>query len=72
MHVTYDPVADMAYIYLADIAPGGVRTSVVIEDQELRGDLVIDLDADGRILGVEVFRPREQLPAPLLAAARRP
>lgn len=65
--VSYDPEVDTSYISLAQIGPGdAVR-------QETHGtDFVLDFDADGRLLGLEVFTARSRLVPDLLAEARGP
>lgn len=67
MRVTYDAVADMAYIYLVDeIKPGeAVRQAVAGDDTAA----VLDLDAEGRVLGIELSGRR--LHPALLAVAER-
>lgn len=71
MRVTYDNVADMAYIYVKDpIPPGAAVERVIVGDVEAI-DLVLDYDAKGRILGIEVFHPRTQLPPEVLEAAEQ-
>ncbi len=70
MKLTYDGEADMAYLYIAeDVADGEAAVTVVVDDEDLRGDLAVDLDADGRVLGIEIFNPREQLRPDVLASA---
>jgi uncharacterized protein YuzE len=69
MRVTFDTVADMGYIYLVDeIQPGqAVRQVIAGEDEAF----VLDLDEQGRLLGVEVFGAGNRLPPALLAIAER-
>jgi uncharacterized protein YuzE len=69
MRVTYDAAADMGYIYLVDeIKPGeAVRQVIAGEDEAF----VLDLDAQGRLLGIEVFGAGTQLHPNLLAIAER-
>ncbi|SFI90296.1 DUF2283 domain-containing protein [Methylobacterium brachiatum] len=43
----YDPTVDALYIRLAD--------AHVVESEELRPGLIVDLDAEGRIVGVEIL-----------------
>lgn len=66
---TYDAEANMAYIYLVEeIGPGeAVR-------QEIAGDdmtAVLDFDAQGRLLGVELFDARSRLHPDLMAIAEK-
>jgi uncharacterized protein YuzE len=65
--MTYNAVADMGYIYLVDeIQPGhAVRQVIAGEDKAF----VLDLDAQGRLLGVEVFGAGGRLHPDLLAGA---
>lgn len=46
---TYDPEADAAYVRLA---PAGVR---VADTREVEPGIVLDLDAEGRLVGIEVL-----------------
>lgn len=56
MRVTYDPSARAGYIYLTGtIEPGGVKTSVPV--RECNGNIVLDFDGDGRLVGIEVLDP---------------
>lgn len=72
MKLSYDGEADMAYLYITeDVADGEAAASVQVDEEELRGDLVLDLDADGRVLGIEIFNPRAQLRPDVLAGAVR-
>lgn len=50
---TYDPEADAAYFRLAD---GKVHDS-----EEVADDVVLDFDAEGRVLGVEVLNASKTL-----------
>jgi uncharacterized protein YuzE len=67
MRITYDEAAGMAYIYLlGDIAPGAaVRQAIAGDDMAA----VVDFDADGRVLGVEL--PLDRLHPDLLAIAEQ-
>jgi uncharacterized protein YuzE len=58
MRIKYDPTADAAYVYLVDrIQPGEAKSQLVALD----GDVVVDLDADGRLLGIEVLHAKRRL-----------
>lgn len=51
MKFEYDKDVDAAYIYLVHpISDGAVKKSV-----ELSDDIVIDLDVDGKLLGIEIL-----------------
>lgn len=59
--VTYDAEADAAYIRFS---PG-----TVAESEEVSDGIVLDYDADGRILGMEVLQARTHLSPDLLEKA---
>ncbi|WP_297520566.1 DUF2283 domain-containing protein [Thermococcus sp.] len=50
--VRYDPDIDILYIRLSDKKPA---------DADMRGDIVIDLDEEGNVVGFEIWRAREIL-----------
>ncbi|KAA5805186.1 DUF2283 domain-containing protein [Alkalicaulis satelles] len=50
----YDKEADAAYLRLTD--------AKVVESDEVAADIVIDLDADNRIVGIEVLHASQRLP----------
>jgi uncharacterized protein YuzE len=70
MRLTYDAEADAAYLELEDIAEGSAVENVVVERPGL-GDIVLDFDADGRLLGVEVIGATTLLPTTVLSAAEK-
>jgi uncharacterized protein YuzE len=59
MHVkvTYDGSADAAYVYLAEFGAGASKEQV----EALEGRVILDLDAEGRLLGLEVLTARTML-----------
>ncbi|WP_067721400.1 DUF2283 domain-containing protein [Nocardia yamanashiensis] len=66
--VTYDPVADAAYIYLThEILPGGVAKTVSVDPMTIGGMVNLDLDAEGRIVGIEVLGAKSRLDPHLLS-----
>jgi uncharacterized protein YuzE len=69
MRIEYDAAANMAYVYLVDrIAPGeAVQQMIAGEDTTA----VLDLDAQGRVLGIELFDARGRLRPELLDAAEK-
>jgi len=69
MRVTYDDEANAAYLELEDdVAEGSAVENVVVE-RPGRGDIVLDFDADGRLLGVEVIGATKLLHTAVLNAA---
>lgn len=70
MKVTYDSEADAAYVAIVDAArPGDAVAQVEVDDPRLLGQLVIDLDPSGRILGFEIFSAGAQVDSGTLASA---
>ena len=70
MRITYDPKADAAYIYLVDeIRPGGVARTYPCDPREVNGQINLDFDSEGRLLGIEVLDARRKLPEDLLRGA---
>lgn len=62
MYITYDPETDSAYISLIPAEAGFVhRTAVGLQDCEDLGDaaedIILDLDEEGRLVGIEVRSP---------------
>ena len=58
----YDVDADAAYFMVADsIGPGEAVVQVEVEDERLRGQVILDLDKDGFLLGVEIVGASVQL-----------
>ncbi|MEU2181472.1 DUF2283 domain-containing protein [Streptomyces thermolilacinus] len=67
MRVTYDAEADMAYIQLVErIEPGEAVRQVPAGDGTTA---VLDFDAEGRLLGVELSGAARTLHPDLMAAA---
>jgi uncharacterized protein YuzE len=73
MRITYDAAADAAYVSLVGtIADGESATQIhSITTPGDRGEVALDFDADGRLLGIEVLRASAVLPAAVLADAMR-
>lgn len=51
--ISYDPEADAVYVPLSDITP--------VEASEVAPGVVLDLDADGRVVGIELQSARTTL-----------
>ena len=67
MRVTLHEDVDAAYIFLTEPSPGYVTRSVTAEP----GSIVLDFDADGRLVGIEVLDASTRLPGAVLDAAER-
>ena len=57
----YDPATDAAYLRFSE--------NSVSESEEVAKGVVLDYDADGRMVGMEVLEARRHLPADTLVAA---
>lgn len=70
--ITYEKFTDMAYIYLKDpIEPGESATTYEVDAKELKHSIILDIDKDGRLLGIEVFEASSMLPQALLNQAEK-
>ncbi|RWK41961.1 MAG: DUF2283 domain-containing protein [Mesorhizobium sp.] len=61
LKLEYDPEANAAYIRFSSEA--------IQESEEVSAGIVLDYDAEGHIVGMEVLDAREHLPAAILKAA---
>jgi uncharacterized protein YuzE len=73
MRATYDTDVDAAYVSLKEIAAGEARHQVVVQADALASgsEIILDLDADGRPIGIEVLGARNGLPSELLKVAKQ-
>ena len=72
MRVTYDGEANAAYVYLQDkISPGAVKRSYVCNHDGLDGEIILDVDENNRLIGIEVLHASNRMPSPLLEGAER-
>ena len=70
--MTYDPEADAAFVYLADrIGPGEAPRSLMCDLEIQEGAVILLLDDDGRVLGIELLGASRLLPPDVLASALR-
>jgi uncharacterized protein YuzE len=73
MRVTYDASVDAAYVHLTGAIGDGEVASQIhsLLTPGDRGEVVLDFDAEGRLLGIEVLNASAVLPAAVLAGAER-
>jgi len=64
MKITFDKEADAAYIYFKDISEGEVKTTISLNDS-----VNIDLDTEGKTLGIEILNASKNLPQSALKSA---
>lgn len=55
MEIAYDAEVDAAYLPLTDIAPGEAVRQVFVQDVPAPADIILDFNADGRLLGIEII-----------------
>jgi uncharacterized protein YuzE len=71
MRMTFDPEADAAYVYIADEITSGAAVENLVVEREGKGDIVLDFDSNGRLLGVEIIGAEALLDPDILATADR-
>lgn len=64
MKITFDKEADAVYIYLKDISQGEVDKTISLNES-----INIDLDKEGKALGIEVLDASKNLPQSTLKSA---
>jgi uncharacterized protein YuzE len=70
VRITYDEVANAAYIYLGpQAADAWVARTYPCDPVEVDGMINLDFDASGRLGGIEVLDARAKLAPELLAIA---
>jgi len=61
MRIIYDRSVDAAYIYLTDIKPGGAKKTYLCDPRKA-GEINLDFDGNGRLLGIEILDASKKLP----------
>jgi uncharacterized protein YuzE len=69
MKVTHSVGTDQAYIALKNIGPGESAYQHLVSDSHLAATVVLDVDAEGRLLGVDVLSASVGLPPEALEEA---
>ena len=71
MKITYDRSVDAAYIYLvSEITAGQVVKTYPCDPSEVGGQINLDFDSSGKLLGIEVLDASKKLSEALLKQAR--
>ncbi len=71
MKIDYDESADAAYISLLPIITEGVvERTYTCNPEEVGGEINLDFDGKGRLIGIEVLDARQLLPTALLPEAK--
>ena len=71
VRVTFDRAANAAYIYLCDVEARDEARQHSVDEPHTRGQVVLDFDVDGRLIGIEVLDATQALPTDLLRSAER-
>jgi len=61
MRITFDKDADAAYIYFKEIGQGEVKTTISLNES-----VNVDLDEEGKTLGIEILDASKNLPTDAL------
>jgi uncharacterized protein YuzE len=61
MKIEYDPNSNAAYISLKTILPGEV-----FETKQLNEFVYLDIDSQGKTIGIEILNAEKNLPGPIL------
>lgn len=64
MKITLDKEADAAYIYFKEISDGEVANTISLNES-----VNIDLDKDGKTIGIEILNASKNLPVTALRSA---
>jgi uncharacterized protein YuzE len=62
MRTTYDPEADAMFVWF------GPEDGKSTGTQEVAPGIMLDFDADGRVIGIEILDVRERMVRPKVAA----
>lgn len=70
MRITYDRSVNAAYIYFGfPVDRGQIERTYTCDPTEVGGQINLDFDVSGRLLGIEVLDASQKLPEGLLEAA---
>lgn len=65
MMIKIDKDADAAYIYFKEISPGEVAQTISLNDS-----INVDLDKDGKTIGIEILDASKNLPLAFLKSEK--
>ena len=70
MKISYDKQVDAAYLYLAESTPGAAATTYTCDGKAVGGEINLDFNAEGVLIGIEVLNASKKLPKELLGTAQ--
>jgi uncharacterized protein YuzE len=62
MKITYDRRVDAAYIYLGRPGSTSIEWTYECDPLQVKGQINLDFDAEGRLVGIEVLDASKKLP----------
>jgi uncharacterized protein YuzE len=68
---TYDEAVDAAYVYLRDHRKGELWRTISDGDAFAAFGINLDVDGDGRLVGIEILGASRRLPEEFLAELKR-
>lgn len=71
MKVTYESQTKLVYIALKEIGAGEVAHTCLVECDEIKGSVHLDVDKHGRLVAVEVLGGGRAVPQEVLDIAER-
>jgi uncharacterized protein YuzE len=71
VRVTFERSSNSAYIYLKEQARGEAVRQHHVGEPRTRGEIVLDFDKKGRLIGIEVLGATRVLPEGILRKAER-
>jgi uncharacterized protein YuzE len=69
MKITLDKSIDAAYIYFRAIGPGDVKMTYTCDPLEIKGEVNLDFDKEGILIGLEIQNASKKLPKEVLDKA---
>ncbi|HEY1780552.1 MAG TPA: DUF2283 domain-containing protein [Roseiarcus sp.] len=66
LKVTYDTSVDAAYLYLADADSSRFGFTYACDPSQVDGQINLDFDLEGRLIGIEVLQASAKLPSDLI------
>lgn len=70
LDTTYDDTVDAGYISFDGIAPGEAARQIIVEDDQLGPlSVILDVDRDGKLLGIELLGVTRLIARPRLSPA---
>ncbi|HLF70532.1 MAG TPA: DUF2283 domain-containing protein [Dehalococcoidia bacterium] len=72
MKLEYDKRVDAAYFYLVPPVPGIAKKTYACDPDEVGGQIQLDFDSEGHLIGIEILDASLILPKEALKGAQEP